>query len=91
MSRAIYRTRNLFCWRCAYKQYEWMGLRKAWQDRLCCFYCRIDALDRRYGPSECAEMWKNVYGGRYLTPTVKTRYERRLTELRAFRWVKQKT
>jgi len=37
-----------------------------------CFYCRIDYLDAKYGPSETAELWKRQCG-QYNRPPLNNR------------------
>lgn len=58
-----YRTRLVLCWRCGYRRSEWLTLRIFLARRGRCFNCRIDAIDRRYGPSASAKRWKRVTGG----------------------------
>lgn len=59
------------CWRCGWKTYEWLGFRKLWADKARCFYCRIDALDKKYGPSETAELNKRKDGTYLQAPLTK--------------------
>ena len=46
------------------------NLRKYWSIK--CFYCRIDYLDAKYGPSETAELWKRQRG-QYNRPPLNNR------------------
>lgn len=63
-----------FCWRCGYRRNEWLGLRIFISRRGRCFYCRMDALDTKYGPSLQAELFRSKDGS-YKRPRL-TRWEK---------------
>lgn len=55
------------CWRCAKYTNEWLGLRIYVNRKGKCFYCRIDYLDKKYGPSQTAKDFR-VNGKYQLAP-----------------------
>jgi hypothetical protein len=69
------KTHYTLCWRCGWSSYEWIRLGKYIQDKGRCFHCRMDALDKRYGPSLQAELSK--IKGKYMPVTRLTRWQLR--------------
>jgi hypothetical protein len=66
----------LYCWHCGWKRYEFTGLKKLWEDKARCFYCRMDALDAKYGPSMTATELKNMSKNKqYWHPRLITNYQ----------------
>lgn len=49
-----------WCWKCWMYRLEPLGLRYYISRRFKCFYCRIDTLDKKYGPSQQAELWRRT-------------------------------
>ncbi len=76
------------CWRCGWKRYEWTRWRKCWEDRARCFFCRIDALDDKYGPSLIATMYKDLSkDGEYVPCSGFSFYD---YKLRSYKWTRRK-
>lgn len=44
-----------FCWHCGWFSNEWFGIRGFIARKGMCFYCRMDRLDEKYGPSQLVE------------------------------------
>lgn len=63
---------QMYCIYCNSHRNEWFGLKRFIENRGRCFYCRIDYLDVKYGPSETAELWKRQCG-RYNRPHLNNR------------------
>ncbi len=63
---------QMYCIYCNSHRNEWFGLKRFIENRGRCFYCRIDYLDAKYGPSETAELWKRQCG-RYNRPPLNNR------------------
>lgn len=74
--------RNLksWCWHCDMLQNEWFGIKGLISRKGKCFYCRIDALDEKYGPSLCAELNKKS-NGKYESPVPNRREIAKLSSL----------
>ena len=64
-----------YCVYCDSYRNEWFGLKRFIENRGRCFYCRMDYLDAKYGPSEVAELFKRQ-SGEYYEPTLNNREKR---------------
>ena len=62
----------MYCIYCNSHSNEWFGLKRFIENRGRCFYCRIDYLDAKYGPSETAELCKRQCG-QYNRPPLNNR------------------
>ena len=66
-----------YCIYCDSYRNEWFGLKRFIENRGRCFYCRMDYLDDKYGPSESAKIIKKQYG-QYNRSRLNNREKRRL-------------
>lgn len=66
-----------YCVYCDSYRNEWFGIRRFIENRGRCFYCRMDYLDAKCGPSELAKIIKKQYG-QYNRPRLNNREKRQL-------------
>lgn len=65
----------IYCWRCLWKSFEFLGFKHYLDRKGKCFYCRMDYLDRKYGPSYLATLYAEANKGVYKPSQRLTRLE----------------